>query len=215
MLAGGPFRVAAVSADGQRVLLSPEPGSIGIMAASWHLDLQKGTTRRTPHRAPTIALASDLLAGISNRILRHRFSSILVDDHGNLTLQACTGRSHCHIALDAAGRQLSLVTRPAAAVGGRYASFVDSPAPPGTGYRLSVATWRDGSRAYLDSRGLLHLRSSDSAVPELTLVLTEGTMAGWCADRGLFGPAYFTGTESGIDAGAVYEVLCRFVDRLA
>src|SRR5207302_6843078 len=124
-----------------------------------------------------------LLGAIFNRTLRHRFSSIFVGDRGNLTLQASTGRSHCHIALDAAGRRLLLVTTVAASRGARHASFADSPSPPGTGYRLSVATWRDGSRAYLDSRGLLHLTSSDSAIPELTLVLTEGTMAGWCSDR--------------------------------
>jgi hypothetical protein len=215
-LMGAPFRLAGVSADGERIILSPTTGPVGNLPPSWRLDLRQGSAFRTPPCAPAIALASDLLGTISNRTLRHRFATIYVDLGCNLTLQASSGRSHCHIAFDSVRRLLVLVTKPASAAGGRHVSFAESPSPPGAGYRLSVAAWRDGSRAYLDSRGLLHLKSADPAIPELTLVLTEGTMAGWCADRGLFGPAYFTGTESGAEAADVYrEVLCRFVERLS
>ena len=49
---------------------------------------------------------------------------------------------------------------------------IDSPA--GAGYTLHAAAWGDGSRAVLDSRGMLHLRSSQAAIPELTLVLCTG-----------------------------------------
>ena len=59
------------------------------------------------------------------------------------------------------------------------------------GYRLSIAEFGDGSRAWLDSRGLLHLASSDTAVPECTLVLTDGPLAGWLSDGRVFGPEYW------------------------
>lgn len=55
-------------------------------------------------------------------------------------------------------------------------------------------TWADGSTAVIDSRGLLHLRSADPALPELTLVLvlTKSTAA-WAADGAVTGSPYFTG----------------------
>src|SRR5262249_24724083 len=43
---------------------------------------------------------------------------------------------------------------------------------------LQLAQWSDGSRAWLDSRGLLHLRSSDPNVPQCTIVLAEKELAG-------------------------------------
>ena len=85
----------------------------------------------------------------------------------------------------------------------------------GTGYTLQTATWNDGSRAVLDSRGMLHLRSSDSAIPELTLVRCGGALAGWCADGRWFGPAYFIGEHTATSGAAIYdEVLRPFLARL-
>jgi hypothetical protein len=214
-LMGAPFRREAASADSQRIVLSPFPDP-REQRPKWILDLRKGTARQMSHTTPAIMIASDLLGAIANRTLRHRFATIFVDRAGNLTLQASSGRSHCHIAYDSVRRRIVLVTQAPTESRGRYVTFVESPSPPGTGYRLSVAIWRDGSRAYLDSRGLLHLKSADATIPELTLVLQEGTVAGWCADRGLFGPDYFTGTESVAEAADVYrEVLCRFLDHLS
>lgn len=63
------------------------------------------------------------------------------------------------------------------------------------GFRLNCATWSDGSKVFLDSRGLLHLQSGNRKIPEVTLVLRDGPLAGWCADGTLFGPKYFTGVE--------------------
>lgn len=56
--------------------------------------------------------------------------------------------------------------------------------------------WADGSEAVLDSRGLLHLKSSDTSVAECTLLLVlEKTTAGWSADGKLTGNPYFTGNR--------------------
>lgn len=63
-------------------------------------------------------------------------------------------------------------------------------------YQLSEAVFADGSRVILDSRGLLHCRSSDASIPEFTLVLSEGLVAGWCANGLLFGRGYFIGEET-------------------
>ena len=54
--------------------------------------------------------------------------------------------------------------------------------------------WPDGSEALLDPRGLLHLRSADATVPEITLVLVLGQpTAAWAADGTVCGAPYFTG----------------------
>jgi hypothetical protein len=54
--------------------------------------------------------------------------------------------------------------------------------------------WSNGSEAVLDPRGLLHLRSADASVPEITLVLIlNQPTAAWAADGAVCGSTYFTG----------------------
>lgn len=61
------------------------------------------------------------------------------------------------------------------------------------GLTLQSVGWPDGSRLWVDHRGLLHLRSSDTGIPELTLTLHEGELAGWTSTGQVFGPRYFLG----------------------
>jgi len=54
--------------------------------------------------------------------------------------------------------------------------------------------WPNGSTALVDPCGLLHLRSADASVPEITLVLVlNQPSAAWAADGSVCGPEYFTG----------------------
>ena len=86
---------------------------------------------------------------------------------------------------------------------------------PNAAFYLDLATWQDGSQVYLDSRGLLHLRSSDPGIPEATLVLTDGVVTGWSADGRTWGDAYFTGHPTNSAASDIFtEVLRPFVERL-
>lgn len=87
---------------------------------------------------------------------------------------------------------------------------------PKKSYHLKVAKWPDGSRAYLDSRGLLHLISSDPKLPQLALVLTQsGRTAGWCSDGRVWGDPYFTGKASTVDEPAVLrDILILFARRV-
>jgi len=62
--------------------------------------------------------------------------------------------------------------------------------------RFQYAAWPDGSEAITDSRGLLHLRSANGSLPEITLILVLGkSIAAW-ADTGptgtICGSPYFT-----------------------
>ena len=86
---------------------------------------------------------------------------------------------------------------------------------PNANLHLDRATWQDGSQIYLDSRGLLHLRSSDQEIPEATLVLANGATAGWTAGQGTWGNQYFTGNATNAGCRHVFaEVLGPFVERL-
>ena len=92
------------------------------------------------------------------------------------------------------------------------------PVAPPRGMRigLSAAAWPCGSRVFLDSRGLLHLKSADPALPEVTLVLTEGKMAGWSSAAGqVFGPPQFiAAAQNPLPAEMLSQVIQRFVTRL-
>ncbi|MDX1947749.1 MAG: hypothetical protein SFU86_20295 [Pirellulaceae bacterium] len=83
------------------------------------------------------------------------------------------------------------------------------------GYTLSLATFPDGSRAWMDSRGLLHLKSVDPTVPECSLVLCEGPLAGWMGGEGLFGPEYWRLGMEGTGANHVnLHAIAPFIQRV-
>lgn len=61
------------------------------------------------------------------------------------------------------------------------------------GYSLDVAEFPDGSRAFLDSRGMIHLQSSDDTIAEITFILPDsGELAGWMSNGEFFGRKYFS-----------------------
>jgi hypothetical protein len=69
-----------------------------------------------------------------------------------------------------------------------------APAEAGHASLVRRFTWPDGSEAVVDTRGLLHLRSADASVPELSVLLVIGQpTAAWAADGNVAGSPYFTG----------------------
>lgn len=88
-------------------------------------------------------------------------------------------------------------------------------------YQLRVSRSNDGSRIYVDARGMLHLRSSNIAIPELSFViLDDGELACWSSDGTLVGPKYLVSgrgevdhSEAGREAAlAIRDQLNRFLD---
>lgn len=58
--------------------------------------------------------------------------------------------------------------------------------------RLRRAQWKDGSMVYVDPRGLLHLKSSDTSLHEVTILLTIGAPTTlWASDGTCTGDAHF------------------------
>lgn len=92
-------------------------------------------------------------------------------------------------------------------LGGR---FEEVPSPS-RGYSLARADWKEGSQAWLDSRGLLHLKSSCKELPEITLVLKDGPVSAWLSDGRYAGERYFTGDSPRMEMAEVARLLERFV----
>ena len=69
--------------------------------------------------------------------------------------------------------------------------FEEAKFPNDCRFQLLVAEWDSGDKAFLDSRGLLHLKPVDTEIPETTFVLAEGEMTGWNSKGKFFGREYF------------------------
>lgn len=77
--------------------------------------------------------------------------------------------------------------------------------------------WQDGSIAAIDSRGLLHLKSSNESIPQITIVLTLGGMsAAWSSDGRCCGNAYFlTATVRYLSTSNFYQhYIKRFIHHI-
>jgi len=76
-------------------------------------------------------------------------------------------------------------------------------------------TWQKGGEAMLDSRGLLHLKSSNPEIPEISILLVvDQATACWCSDGVVSGPDYFTGrTAAPVQPVIFYKkYVQRFLD---
>jgi hypothetical protein len=144
--------------------------------------------------------------------IRNRFSHIYAGDVGDLVL--VWGQRRRAIRLDSSGH---LTLLPAGARdGGADAAIPFRPLrQPHLGrFTLREARWSDGSRAILDSRGMLHLTSTGAGLPEITLALTDQTVGGWTSDGLTFGWAFFHRDGSVNRAEYAYGLLRTFTARL-
>lgn len=82
--------------------------------------------------------------------------------------------------------------------------------------RFSCFHWADGSEIIIDPRGLVHLRSSDKYLPEITIVMISArTTACWASDGATTGPVYFTGPPAKHTQNArqfYHNYIQRFID---
>jgi hypothetical protein len=208
----GALSVPWVSADGHRLRLKSWPAlpttHQSVVIDTENLDVRSGAISIFDDRAQSL---------IQPINLRHRFKAIGVDDSGKLALESRRGQL---LAFDVVNGLPMFVAR---ATHSKLRASRPFEQMHGTQrrYRLSVATWDDGSRAVLDSRGLVHLASSDRAIPETTLVLAEGELTGWHSHGHSWGRQYFIGERKrrGEDSAATQYLIfsstvTRFVERL-
>jgi len=81
------------------------------------------------------------------------------------------------------------------------------------GCQLQAVHW-PGGKAFLDSRGLLHLKSHNPAVPEVSLVLADGEVAGWTSDGYVCGPSFFFEEARPSEPIRVFERVLQFLKSL-
>jgi hypothetical protein len=179
----GRVRVLWVSPDGWRLKLGQnfaEPGKTGVVM----VDAKNGTA--TP--CPADGLDDRVQAALFTSPLRHRFLAAAVTDFGNLAIQSQRGQWLVFCVQN--GLPLLSVQESASAFR-QIQKFEQLESE--FGYKLSLARWSEGSQCMLDSRGLLHLRSSDRRVPEATIVLSEGQLSGWSSDGRVWGKSCYVG----------------------
>ncbi len=199
--------IAGISRDGHRIALRGAGASARRHAV---LDLQKKAASEV-YGDPLMAL-EDGLGQLSKRSVRHKFQSIGVEG-GRLLLAPGTGPVR-QVAPSADGK--SILLQPKTELGTiMLVPFGNAGVPRGARYGLRLAAWKNGSCAWTDTRGMLHLRSGDSRLPEISIVLTDdGPLAAWTSDGRLCGPRYFVGEREVDDAGEVFALITRFVEGL-
>jgi hypothetical protein len=92
--------------------------------------------------------------------------------------------------------------------------FSGQPKSTRRGCTLHCAEFPDGSKAFLDSRGLLHLKSKDSDLPEISLVLSDVEVAGWTSDGHVCGPAFFFDGPFTSKPDHIFGILMMFLAKL-
>lgn len=186
------MQVATIAPDGNRfVMIHPTEKA---WPGTWVVDLLARTASPTwgnqPHWLNSVAYHAS-----TRRNIRNKFVSAGVC-HGQLVL-ATHKQTSVAISLSTDRTRLNLQPLEMTGLELDYRSdFRFLQAPSDVGYEFKVAQWADGSRVILDSRGLLHLQSSNAEIPEMTLVLNDENVAGWCNQNEVWGDTVFTGTTS-------------------
>ncbi len=186
----GPNRQVRVSREGHHLFLAAkEPGTVRC------IDLKN-------NRAYPRALDLKLVAKVGYEPFlvtpqypaMTRFSAVCVLPSGDLALRSPRGRWWEFVRLEAGQSSFFGLRECADATGSEKRSrpFAPVELPGKTYYRLKEARWPDGSRAFLDSRGLLHLKFSTT---EFSLVLTDWQSAIWASDGRMAGADFFLGSD--------------------
>ncbi len=202
--------VEAIAADGSKIVVKKPPLSRTHGDQYDVVDVDKLTTS-TAYCEPHL-LAESFGGIVCPRGHRNRFICVYADSSGALRLVS-RKQHHLTIHFDS---QSNCIRLQAAQFEHGAEKQTFSPVPGlVVGYNVSVATWGDGSRAYLDSRGLLHLQSSDRSVPEASIVLADGELSGWCSDGRFWGFRYLIGDQTSAPKEEIYNSAIRaFVEQL-
>jgi hypothetical protein len=190
-----PDAVVAVSRDGRRLLLRVEDEAHPLRLVDVGAGTSRPLTAMAAHaRFRHLHLEPDVMAALDGMPqVRTRLQGLAVDAHGSLALVSRRRRVH-RLYLTPDGRLMLETLAPDDARLRAWRPFEDDEAP--AGWALRVARWADGSRAFLDGRGLLHLVPAKGV--EVTLALADpGPLAAWTTENELVGPAYYTGVPGG------------------
>lgn len=188
----GTVSVVAMSDDGHVVLLEESQRALSFHRLHLSPDVQPTSEIHGPYDAKWKIMYPEASTLVTSQSMSWRYLTIMVTGGGLLTIMS---RSDRDWRFDMELPQTRVMMRGHAASPQLNAQdFQPTAGPPNARFRLRIARWADGSRAWLDSRGLLHLKSSDRALPELTLVLApDAEVSGWASDDRVWGLRFYTG----------------------
>ncbi len=208
----GAYRVRVTGQHASRICLS----SSGL--GNYVIDVEKRTVNSANRRNTSTLIYGESAEFITPSNTRHRFTHIQIceNESGYFRLGLTTRRGQRMMIDCTHGITHLRFSRDSKTKDGQLRQPFSPLDIPEIGYQVSRAVWSDGSEAFLDSRGLLHLRSSEQFIPEVTIALTDGVVGGWVSDGRLWGVHYFTQQQPDRDNDAdVFEkVLCQFVEQL-
>lgn len=173
------------SADGERLLFyrSHTREGLGLILAS-----TKTQHLRSEEESFSFLLGDAIRWSHAAGIALHKnFSAIGRTSRGEVALLGRHGWRSVSVEDD----KVKLVTVPNQDVPQVSVRFSQRTPLDKTGIRLKAASWSNGACAWLDSRGLLHLKSSNKRLPEVTCILNESGVSGWMSDGTTFGWRYF------------------------
>ena len=206
---GKTVTVESVSADGRQLKLKNDHVFHSSLYRSAIVDV--ASDRVTNSRRETFEIDKHRDQLIRTAPTRNRFRSIGIRGRHTITL---TSRSGTRWDIACVNGDVRLRQGEPTSEWHSSMMFEHAPGKPGERIRLKVAKWGDGSQAWLDSRGLLHLRSSDLTIPEVSFVLTEKPTGGWCSNGNVFGPAHFIEAATKSSQQVFDEVISEFARHL-
>ncbi len=190
---GSGLRFVELSADGRLLWLRRPFGAGTDVLINVETRSQIPLVPRTSNNRP-MGFDGDA-ATVPTRSMRRRFRAIGLSAKFELVLEAKKGG---FLVLEPwSDARIAFTPRPEVKLirGGEWREFHPLPLPKGFPDPLQVAEFPDGSKAFLDPRGLLHLRSRNPDLPEMTLTLGEGACAIWTSQGARHGPAFYLGEQ--------------------
>ena len=213
-----PLSVSDVSRDGKRFSLSGTPERYRKI-----VDIEDVLMGREIDKHSGLLDWWLLDKMMSPLPFKTRFSGIGRGHDGELKLVSGDGSGHCnmwsiHLELSGLRWTRSNVT-------GDFSFQAFKRCGLRSQYDLRSVRFADGTSAWLDSRGLLHLRSSIRTIPEITLVTSmevecyklkrinmKDLISGWLSDGRVFGPIYSHGGKI-TDSGVIYREVIQPIIR--
>jgi hypothetical protein len=206
-LVRGPIEILGISRDGARIAYKQN-----TLPNERVVDTRTRLAKQAYGASPW-TLEPEVFATAKPINLRHRFTTIGVDAEGRLILVSRRG-AHWPLENDKTTGAIRLAAAPVATTLRLLYPFERFDVE-GISYTLWLGKFADGSTAVLDSRGLLHLRSSDETIPEMTIVLVEAGGACWFSTGMGCGNGYHFDDEMLVaGAGEARRIFERFVERL-
>ncbi|MFO1007292.1 MAG: hypothetical protein U0929_15130 [Planctomycetaceae bacterium] len=204
--------ISSVSPDGQRFVVSKQTATAN-KPSHYQIDLRKPGTTVLSHPVPPLWMSPSVAYRAERTVIKH----VLWLGYGrNLAVMTKSGH---RLMIDLpTSRNAEMTLKSTADDYLNSQPFAEIPSPRGARYTLKQVVWSDGSRAILDSRGMLHLQSSDQSIPEMTLVLSEKSISGWCSTGEVWGSDYFINEHAaGVRKTTPHEItpiLQKFLARL-